>query len=196
MEYIYEKKNTLTDEICDEIIYLFEQEKINKHIGMTLSGYKPQSKKTIDYLINCEDDDKWKNIDNTLFNVLYENINKYFKKFTKYCFHSYLMRDSGFLIQKYLKNDGFFNYHDDFKHTENGEYRIITYLWYLNDVFEGGETEFFKKYKIIPEKGKLVLFPTFWTYPHCGLIPKSNDKYIITGWISINPDLNIFEIIK
>jgi hypothetical protein len=55
-------------------------------------------------------------------------------------------------------------------------------MWYLNDVEEGGETEFFGNYKIKPETGKFVLFPATWTYPHAALVPRSGDKYIITGW--------------
>ena len=62
--------------------------------------------------------------------------------------------------------------------------RIITFLWYLNTVEEGGETEFFNgRISIKPEKGKLLLFPSTWTYIHRGNMPISNDKYILTGWI-------------
>ena len=61
--------------------------------------------------------------------------------------------------------------------------RHITFIWYLNDVNDGGETAFDGIYKIRPKSGKLVLFPASWTYPHCGKMPLSSDKYIITGWI-------------
>jgi hypothetical protein len=37
-----------------------------------------------------------------------------------------------------------------------------------------------------PEAGKLLFFPATWTYPHRGMMPISNDKYIITGWIYLN----------
>ena len=61
--------------------------------------------------------------------------------------------------------------------------RKLTFLWYINDVEEGGETEFFGNHKIKPEAGKLILFPASWTFPHCGKMPISDDKYIITGWL-------------
>ena len=67
-------------------------------------------------------------------------------------------------------------------------YRMITYLWYLNDVDKGGETEFWGTYKVKPEAGKLILFPATWSYPHCGNIPISNAKYIITGWLCADAD--------
>ena len=61
--------------------------------------------------------------------------------------------------------------------------RHLTFLWYLNDVEEGGETEFWGQYGIKPEAGKLILFPASWTFPHKANVPISSDKYIITGWL-------------
>jgi hypothetical protein len=51
-------------------------------------------------------------------------------------------------------------------------------------VNEGGETEFFNgRIKIKPEKGKLLLFPSTWTFMHKGNTPISSNKYIVTGWL-------------
>ena len=36
-----------------------------------------------------------------------------------------------------------------------------------------------------PKQGSLLLFPATWTYPYSGSMPISNDKYIITGWLSV-----------
>lgn len=60
--------------------------------------------------------------------------------------------------------------------------RFLSFIWYLNDVEIGGETEFLNG-KVTPSTGKIVLFPATWTYLHKGCMPISNDKYIITGWI-------------
>ena len=67
-------------------------------------------------------------------------------------------------------------------------------MWYLNDVEIGGETDFIN-FKIKPTTGKLVIFPSTWTYPHCANIPISNDKYIITGWFVNNIKTNRYELI-
>jgi hypothetical protein len=29
-----------------------------------------------------------------------------------------------------------------------------------------------------------VIFPTFWTHAHCGQIPRSEDKYIVSSFVS------------
>ena len=88
-----------------------------------------------------------------------------------------------FMIQKYKKNKGKYIYHDDF-HCDSvkDRYRVITFIWYLNNIDEGGETEFWGDYKIKPKKGKLIFFPACWCFPHRGKTPISDDKYIITGW--------------
>ena len=62
--------------------------------------------------------------------------------------------------------------------------RVLVCMFYLNDVKEGGETEFyFQKLKVKPTKGSLVIFPTYFTHLHKGHIPISNDKYICNLWI-------------
>jgi hypothetical protein len=91
-----------------------------------------------------------------------------------------------FQIQRYRKNVGKYIYHNDWNWkiiNNNNSYRVLTYLWYLNNVEEGGETEICVDLKIKPEIGKLIIFPASWLYPHCGRMPISNDKYILTGWI-------------
>ena len=62
--------------------------------------------------------------------------------------------------------------------------RILTFIAYLNDVEEGGETEFlYYPKRIKPEQGKIILFPGALTHTHRGNPPISNTKYIITGWV-------------
>jgi hypothetical protein len=93
------------------------------------------------------------------------------------------MRGTTFQMQKYEKNKGKFVYHHDSSYDlKLKEARVLVYMWYLNDVAVGGETEI-TDYIIKPSAGKLVMFPSLWTYPHCGNMPISDDKYIITGWI-------------
>jgi len=58
--------------------------------------------------------------------------------------------------------------------------RFLVFLWYLNDVAEGGETEFVDlDIRVKPRKGTLLMFPPYWMYRHAGRPPVSNPKYII-----------------
>ena len=62
--------------------------------------------------------------------------------------------------------------------------RLLTFICYLDDVKEGGETEFlYLKKRIKPQAGKLILFPGAFTHAHRGNQPLSGDKHILTGWV-------------
>jgi len=73
-------------------------------------------------------------------------------------------------------------------HYENASFgfshRELTWMIYLNDVEDGGETEFmYQKRRIKPTKGTVVIFPACMTHVHKGnLLLGDNNKYIVTGW--------------
>jgi hypothetical protein len=184
MEYIYEKENSLDRELCQQIINHFENSSM-KYDGVTSAGMNKKIKDTTD-LHFISEPILFKDIDTILYNELNVNLFKCIEKINNKCHHLNIINytDSGFQIQKYIKNTGKYLYHNDSQiNFQEKKSRVLTYLWYLNDVEEGGETEFFGNYKIKPICGKFVLFPATWTFPHCSNVPKSSDKYIITGWI-------------
>ena len=189
MNYICEYKNSIPNILCNEIIKLFETQD-NKNEGLTICGINKNIKDTTDYVIP-KNDIKWKKIENFLYKELLNKLNKYIKTHSKneydtenvkYKIFNQTIKLQNFMIQKYDKNKGKYIYHDDF-HSEDIGQRIITFIWYLNNVEEGGNTVFWENYKIKPEQGKLILFPSFWCYPHKGELPLSSDKFIITGWL-------------
>ena len=63
--------------------------------------------------------------------------------------------------------------------------RILTFMYYLNDIEEGGETEFVyqDRLKIKPTTGTLLIWPAGFTHTHRGLPPLDGDKYISTSWL-------------
>jgi hypothetical protein len=64
--------------------------------------------------------------------------------------------------------------------------RVLNFILYLNDVEDGGETEFLYYHKRIkPKKGTLILFPAGLTHTHRGNPPLSGNKYILTGWVEL-----------
>jgi len=194
-EYIVLEKKSIPDLLCTTIIELFEKEE-HKCEGVTLSGVNKKVKKTTDFVIP-KNNEVWKDIEKFLYEELSRNIKKYKKKIMgsgydrennyniEYdTFENAPLFTESFMIQKYEKNNGKYVYHNDFARKDNS-HRVITFLWYLNTVEEGGETVFWDNYKIRPEEGNLLLFPATWTYPHTGKMPLSDNKYIITGWLSI-----------
>lgn len=64
--------------------------------------------------------------------------------------------------------------------------RIFSALLYLNDVENGGETEFINfDIKVKPRAGRLVIFPSNYAYAHAARPPKEEYKYVAVFWMRI-----------
>ena len=93
--------------------------------------------------------------------------------------------DSGPLMHRYEPpNQGYHIWHCDWGlWNDLAAHRMIVAMLYLNDVEEGGETEFYhQKVKVKPKQGTLVVWPAYFTHLHRGNAPISNTKYIINKW--------------
>ena len=114
-------------------------------------------------------------------------------QFLKSCMSHYIDQYSALAKIGYMSTDIKFQrtkpgggYH--IWHYENGSYfyaqRAIVWMIYLNDVEDGGETEFlYQKRRIKPTQGTVVLWPSGFTHTHRGgLLCGDKDKYILTGW--------------
>lgn len=204
--YFYINPTSISRELCKTIINMFDSDN-NKYEGVTFEGLNKNVKETHDLVIpnipKKTGFDKWNKIHKFLEKELSENIKEYIKildnvvnlnhekENTTSVYHTFdidKLTNESFMVQRYTKQKDRYIYHNDFRnHWESKKYRVITYLWYLNTVEEGGETEFFwGTHTIKPETGKLLLFPASWTFPHRGKMPLSHDKYIITGWLYLD----------
>jgi len=196
-QYIYIYKENISKETCEMIINKFNNDE-RKLEGVTSGNLVSKYKITKDILISGLYD--WKEIDDYLYEKLNLALKEYSKKnlkkksgenitsFDKLITMEHYIYDSvdfGYQVQYYKANEGIYEWHtDNVKNNvlKKNQVRFLTFIWYLNDVEVGGETEFLNG-KIKPEAGKLLLFPATWTYIHKGNMPVSNDKYIVTGWV-------------
>jgi len=97
-------------------------------------------------------------------------------------------------LQKYIKGrGGYHHWHSEhYPHPNDAQqkalHRVLLWLIYLNDVEEGGETEFFfQNIKVKPKQGSLILAPCGFTHTHRGCIPQSSDKYVLASWLMYKP---------
>lgn len=88
-------------------------------------------------------------------------------------------------MKRYEAND-----HDQFGwHTDVGDKfsssRFLVMFTYLNDVEEGGETQFESEleYSVKPVCGRMVVFPPMWMFAHRGKKPISGPKYILSTYL-------------
>lgn len=203
-QFIYECPNAISLELCKTIIKTFEENQELQYNGVTSSGHTPGVKDTMDYAIPPEslydEESIWNPICKALTESLQSNINLYIKGLNishpnfiqdnyRFITAKYLSEET-YQIQRYRKGEGKYIYHEDFSvKWESRQFRVITFLWYLNTVNDGGETEILGDIIVKPEAGKLLLFPASWTFPHRGKMPISEDKYIVTGWFHVCDEL-------
>lgn len=89
----------------------------------------------------------------------------------------------GAKIQKTIPGQGYHIWHSESMNISMRN-RIAVFSLYLNDVAEGGETEFlYQKKRFSPVRNRLLIWPATYTHVHRGNQPLSNPKYLLTGWI-------------
>lgn len=89
-------------------------------------------------------------------------------------------------IQHYAPGGGYKIWHFE---RDNGNEQIarrhLAFMTYLNDVDEGGGTEFFhQQLSIKAERGLTLIWPAEWNFTHRGVVSHTQEKYIVTGWFS------------
>lgn len=102
-------------------------------------------------------------------------------------------------MQRYTKGEGgYHHWHSEhYPHpTDNSQrslHRVLLWLIYLNDIEEGGETEFFyQQAKVKPTQGSLIMAPCGFTHSHRGCVPVSSDKYVLASWVMYNEAAQLY----
>jgi len=179
--FIFEQHGALPAPLCDDMIARFEKSTTDQFQGRIGQGAAQDNsvKKTTDLLVSGNEN--WKDVDNNLFRSMSIAIKEFREA---YPYFKGPFKDMGYGIQRYNPGE-YYHWHIDGGSHDFSQRQLVA-LWYLNDVPEGcgGETEFlFQNIKIKPEKGKLILFPPFWTHEHRAVTLKEGVKYIATTWI-------------
>jgi len=184
VEYIYYVKELLSKELCGRIIDNYERDP-RKRRGCTLGG---RGKKRLQHEVKVSTDleivpgGAWMEA----FSELNLAVNIALKTVVAQVpsLQIWPLSWTGYKIQHYTRHEGHFKWHFDALGPGTWD-RQMAMVIYLNSVAEGGETCFHRQnLKFKPVAGDAVIFPTFWTHAHCGEIPRSEDKYIISSFVS------------
>ena len=173
--------------ICDNLINYFNSHKSLQKIGK-ISDTKLISKVDKNFKecrqISIDKD----NYENPFLEYRVELQNTLENFFKKYYYSSKMLSfglNENYNLQFYKKNQGFKKWHFEDGHNLDKDRRLV-FMTYLNDVDDGG-TEFKYQNIISPaKKGLTIIWPAGWTHTHKGQISKTKEKYIVTGWYSLN----------
>jgi hypothetical protein len=195
-KFIFEIPNSISNDICRNIIDRFHKDN-SKTLGAVEDGILDITmKNTMD--LHISNNELWKDIDSILCNKLKEGIELYENHLILNNINVGFLRtnhiiDTGYNIKSYKQKEGYYHWHhDNLKNNKLNMERCYTFMWYLNTVNDGGETEFIDGTKIKAETGKLLFFPACKTFIHRGLMPVSDNKYICGGWIYTDIIFNIY----
>jgi len=176
--------------LCDDLIGFFERNKDIQKPGVVADGKLRETiKKSTDIMITPRD------LEDENFHVVSTYVEQ-----LKVCFLDYLeqwdflksviprVHIGPFNIQKYDEGEHYGTLHSE-RTSLHSLHRMLVWMTYLNDVPDGGATEFpFFGLKINPEKGKTLIWPAEWTHAHLGAVVNKGNKYIITGWMHYPDD--------
>ena len=182
-------KSYINKNICDSVIEYFEK---NKQLYSQGEIHKigEKTKGVVDK--NVKDSTDLKILSNYLGQPFYDyrkNLNdcliNYINKY-EYC-NNYpkFNVNEDYNIQKYPIGGGFKKWHFE-KSSITAFKRVLVFMTYLNDVEDGGTEFFYQKLSISAEKGLTLIWPADFTHTHKGIVSYTKDKYIITGWFSLD----------
>jgi hypothetical protein len=187
--------NYITKEECNNAIKLFETEnkflntvnRIGSEKGMSILKKQDQQY----FAAGNNIDVWWQDLKALIFN--YDIAwNHYAKNVgAQEAYGNIGFKLTGLKIQKTLPTEGYHVWHIEHSSFRFDSKRAFVYSVYLNDVEEGGETEFlhFSK-RVKPKAGRIVIWPAAFPYLHRGNPPLSGEKYILTSWMMLHDNNN------
>ena len=194
--------NALTLEECKSLIDYFESddeswsirqegrsdvldESENGHTGIVNKKFKDSQ----DRSMILEIDGHYQNtfVNNIIIKSLKKYVEEYKKENPEINMLSRWCIRPMYNLQKYEPGGGYHvlhceNYNKGLQHTTT-----LVWMYYLNTVKEGGGT-YFSNFDLTVNavEGRLVLWPPYWTHMHRGVVSKTFEKYIATGWFSLS----------
>jgi hypothetical protein len=174
--------------LCDELIAFFEAHPDNQAQGKIAGGLNTESKHSTDLTIRPRELQQPDHLPvRDYLDALFACYTDYLEQwpFLKGVMPG--MEVSSFNIQRYQPGGHFLKLHSE-RTTLATSHRVLAWMTYLNDVEDGGSTEFVQQgIEVQPSRGKTLIWPAEWTHAHRANVLNSGAKYIITGWIHFPP---------
>ena len=171
-------ENALDPEICDFLVTVFDN---SSHLHESIINEGKPNFTQFNLTEKSGVTDELNKIHNHIIKKVYKYRDLYYEFVDSRVFPSEHAFEQ-FRIKRYnTGGEDRFDTHVDVSDYSSSR-RFLSFMFYLNDVSEGGDTVFRDK-KITPKKGSLLVFPPLWMYPHRGDPPISNPKYIMSTYL-------------
>lgn len=175
-DYIYYYNDVISHEVCDSVI-----EKMESTLSFRNKDFKTLRK-------NAKNNDvlpltsEVQRIIDPYFVKVHENYLEDNKLLKYFCdVRKYNHRFRPHYVYRFYKPGDSYDWHVDFPPDFE---QLFSYVLYLNDDFEGGNTLFMnQRLKVVPRKGSIICYLSDLQNIHKGAIIKSGFKRIILGGI-------------
>lgn len=186
-DFIGVYEDAYSKQFCKDIINYFELSHKNGNTYTRQQTEKVAKTKKNDislefaFYLNSVEPNLYKQFNDIFWSVGYKEYSETFDILNNYPPHKIFYTK----IQKTNPTGGYHVWHAENQGSEVTT-RLLTFILYLNDVKEGGETEFlYLSRRVKPKAGTLVIWPASFTHTHRGNPPLSGSKYILTGWVEM-----------
>jgi len=183
--FIFEKENSINDTLIDDVIDLYKEEREKDNFCDFIIMYDDNFTKFKAYLLNeiteklfsyiiwvaeQTNDAELKQYFRETFECVNGNVSEF--KITTNIFKNKEVDviNEKRLIQCYDKK-------------YSNKITMLKFIWFMNDY--DGEI-FIQNHKIIPKKGKLIIFPTSWCFPYQEINNVSSEIITISGFFYKN----------
>lgn len=186
----------IESEVCKEFITKCQTVWNASHEGKTLGGVDYSIKVTEDLHVSelafsekeLPWDNSWAQLERTFSDAIGTAVSMYKQEY-RHLDDWIAVGDTGFQVQRYPKNFGYYRPHVDSFPGGSVHNRVLGCVVYLNDIQYGGETNFpLQEVKVAPKAGRISLFPATWTHLHESCSAITDDKWIISTFI-VNLDV-------
>jgi hypothetical protein len=171
-KFIIEFQDFVNHDLCDTIV-----KKVESNEGYVNNPCKKSSVKHNKF-INISEDSRFREVDRLVRGIIGSVNHHYQDRCTfSYFLLNYFNNLTGNLFYRYYDSGDYYNWHID---KDPNTELVFSYLVYLNDDFEGGDTLFLAdKLKVKPKKGSVLCFPCDFTYIHKSTKVRSGMKKVI-----------------
>ena len=176
--------NAVSSELCEQIIAEFKRDHtLHHHDGdryIELETYDQRGQGKWNPKLEARAR-RWNPLTDSIAQTVVEMTTDYRARWDPYLMTPQVWSMEGIRVKSYEPNVHEFRLHVDQGNCDSA-CRFIACLIYLNNNEAG--TEFpQEQFTVSAEQGRMVLFPPNWQFPHRGLMPTTNTKYILSTYL-------------